>query len=264
MKRTWPLILGLIFLATLAVAQAQFTYTNADGSVLKDPTMKETIQPQQKEMLSSMTEKNYAKFFADLKLVPDQTATLKDLLLTKKLLGSEMGMAMLSAGTNEAKQTEIVQQDKAKTAAVDAQIRQFLGDERFSQLQKYDQTEPDRAAVEQFEEQLRSSQLPLTAVQEQRLVQVTAEERKKFKFTVDFVDHSKATQDLAAMFTEDKVNQFIQDQSRLDQQYLARAQSFLSADQFSLYQQFLDAQRQVRKRSLLISGKIFRPNPGKN
>jgi len=186
------------------------------------------------------------------------------MLLQKKLLGSEMGLAMLSAGGNEAKQAEIVQQNRAATEASDAGIRQFLGEERFSQLQKYDQTEPDRAAVEKFDEQLRGSQMPLTADQEQQLVQVTAEERTKFKFTIDFVDNSKFTQNLAAMFAEEKVNQFMQEMSRLDQQYLARAQGILSADQLNSYQQFLEAQRQVRKGSLLISAKIFTPYPGKN
>ena len=205
--------------ASAPAADEQTNYPDAVewAKMVKEPATNETILRQQKEMLRIMTEENYAKLFAALQLAPDQTAALKDLLLRKKALGSEVGEAILAAGDDKAKLEEIVRQDKTNGEAIDVQIRQILGDERFSKLQEYDQTEPDRAAVGRFAEQLSGSSMPLTANQEQQLVQVTAEERKKFKFATVSVDHSKPTQDLAAMFTEERVSKLIEELARLDE-----------------------------------------------
>ena len=61
------------------------------------------------------------------------------------------------------------------------------------------------------------------------------QERANFKFTTDFSDKSKLTGDFASMLTEDKMNQYSQELERLNQQYLGRAQTFLSPDQFAAF-----------------------------
>ena len=91
-----------------------------------------------------------------------------------------------------------------------------------------------------------------------------SDERQKFKFTTDLSDQSKITTDLAGSFTEEKMNQFLQEQEQLHQLYISRAQGVLSADQLGSYEKFLSSQRQMQKRGLDMASKMFGTKTGNN
>ena len=99
----------------------------------------------------------------------------------------------------------------------------------------------------------------LTPDQEAQLIQVMGEERQGFKFTTDFSDQNKISSDLAGSLTEEKVNQFLQEQEQLHQHYLSRAQTILSADQSDSFEKFLSSQRQMQSLGLKMASKMFAP-----
>lgn len=249
----------------IAQSPAQTNKTsNPLAEMFKNPEMREMIKNQQKTVLGGMIDKNYAKLFSDLHLTPEQSASLKDLILNKTLSAADMGMSMLSEDMDATKRADLVQQMKTQSDAVDAQIKQFLGDDNYAQFQAYEKTQAERMAVSGFKDQLANGPAVLSPDQEQQLIQAMGQERQNFKFTTDYTDQTKFTGDFASYFTEDKINKFAEEQAQLNQQYLTRAQGILSADQYTAFQKFLTGQLEMQKLGMQMATKMFAPKPANN
>jgi uncharacterized coiled-coil protein SlyX len=236
--------------------------SNPLAAMFKDPAMREMIKTQQKTVLSTMIDKNYAKLFADLHLSPEQSAALKEMIMNKQLSGTDVGMSMFSDDVDATKRAELVQQAKATNDVFDAQIKTFLGDDNYTQFQAYEKTQTDRLAVSGFKDQLAGGSMALNPDQEQQLIQGMTQERQNFKFTTDFSDRTKLTGDFASYFSEDKVNQYFQEQDQLNQKYLANARGILSPDQFDAFQKYLVAQQGMQKMGMQMAAKMFAPKSG--
>lgn len=233
--------------------------SNLLSEMFKNPEMKEMIKNQQKTVLSAMVGKNYEKFFSDLHLTPEQSSALKDMILNKQLGAADMGMSMFSDDPDATKRAELVQQVKAASEAADAQIKAFLGDDNFVQLQAYEKSLGERMVVSGFKDQLGSGPTALADDQEQQLIQAMTQERQNFKFATDFSDKSKFTGDFASMFTEEKMNAYFQELGQLNQQYLARAQGILSPDQLAGFEKYLNNQQTLQKAGMQMGVKMFAP-----
>lgn len=248
-----------------ASEQSSSKASNPLSEMFKNPQLKEMIKNQQKGVLGAMIDKNYGRLFSDLHLAPEQASALKDMILNKQLGAAEMGMSMFTGEQSAAQRAELVQQVKASGEASDAQIKQFLGEDNFAQFQGYEKTIPERMVVSGFKDQLGAGDSSLSDDQEQQLIQAMTQERANFKFTTDFSDKSKLTGDFASMLTEDKMNQYSQELERLNQQYLGRAQTFLSPDQFAAFGKYLNAQQTMQKAGMQMAIKMFSPSkPGGN
>ena len=116
-----------------------------------------------------------------------------------------------------------------------------------------------------FKEKLAGGSLAISDAQEQQLILAMTSEHQNFQFTTDYSDKSKFNGDFASMFTEDKMNQFFQEQSELNQRYLTRAQSILSADQLAAFERQLASQQALQKAGMQMAAKMFAPaKPGSN
>src|SRR5882672_4130316 len=93
---------------------------NPFAEMFKSPEMKELVQTQQKAVLSGMIDKNYASFFAALALSPEQSASLKDLIVKKSLVDAGLGVSFMAGDMDAAKRTELIQQAKADKDAINA------------------------------------------------------------------------------------------------------------------------------------------------
>lgn len=234
---------------------------SALGKMFENPEMREAIAAQQKAALGPMLEKTYGKLFSDLHLTPDQAASLKEMLLNKQLASSQIGMSLLSDGSDPAKTRELGEKVKAASDAADAEIKTFLGDEKFAQLKAYEKTTGDRMTVSGFKDQLGSS-AALSPDQEQQLINAMTEARQNFKFTTDLSDKSKLTGDLSSMFNEENVNRFTQEMDQLNQRYIGHAQNILKPDQLESFQKYLNNQQALQKAGLQMGAKMFsQPKP---
>ena len=231
------------------------------GEMMKNPDTREMIKTQQKAMLNGMLEKAYASLVNQLGLTPEQAAAFKDLVVNKSLAGAGAGMSLLSE-TDPAKRTQLLEQTKIEKDAYDLQIKQMLGDDNYQQFQTYEKSLSDRMTTGMFRDQQATGPGVLTADQENQMVQMMTDERQNFKFTTDLSDQSKVTGDLAGNLTEEKVNQFLQEQEQLQQRYLSRAQTFLSADQYASYQKFITSQLQMQKLGLNMASQMFGTKQG--
>jgi hypothetical protein len=237
--------------------------TNRPGNLLagmfKDPKMKEMIKSQQKMFMGPMIDKTYGALIQQLNLTPDQAASLKDLLQKKMMVGTDVGMSMLDGSLDAAQRAELAQQIKTETDGYDAQIKQLLGDDNYATFQTYEKGTPDRMTVSQFKDQLAGSGTPLSASQEEQLVQAMTDERSSFKWTTDYSNRNPGDANFAELFNEDHLNQFAQEKSQFDQQFLARAQQILTPEQATSFEQFQTAQRQMQINAMKMAAQMFAP-----
>lgn len=228
------------------------------AKVFEDPEMKEAIVAQQKVALGNMIDKTYGKLFSDLGLTPEEAATLKELLLKKQTAGTEIGMTMLTEGSDPAKAAELGKQARAATESAESEIKNFLGEEKFAQLKTYEKGAADRMAITGFKDQLGAS-AALSSGQEQQLIDAMTQARQNFKFTTDFSDKTKMNGDIQAVFTEENVNRFIQESEQLNQQFVSHAQNILTPAQFETFQKFLNNQQAMQKMGMQMGAKMFAP-----
>lgn len=232
---------------------------NLLGSLFKDPKMKEMISAQQKMYVGPMIDKSYSALFQQLGLSPDQTTTLKELLEKKMMAGANAGMSLLGGDMDPEKRAELMKQIKSETDGVDAQIKQFLGDDNFQAFQNYEKSVPDRMVANQFKDQISNTANALTPAQESQLVQAFSETRNSFPWTIDFANKQKNPEDLAGLLTDDNLAKYEQEKTQYDQQVLTRAQQFLSPDQFTALTQFSDTQRKMQMVGMKFAAKMFAP-----
>jgi hypothetical protein len=226
--------------------------------MLKNKDMRDLIRTQQKAVMGPMVEKNYGGFFSSLGLNPEQTATLKDLIVKKTLVDADMGVSMLAGDLDADKRTEMLQKGRADKDAIDDQIKAFLGDDNYPQYKDYEKTQPERTALGMFRDQQASGPGALTGDQENLLVKAMYEERQNFKFTTDFYDQSKLDySNLDSIFTEERLTQFEQEKQQLDQHYVDRARSILRDDQMEPFQKFLTAQDQMQMAGMKVAAQMF-------
>ncbi len=230
---------------------------NPFAGMFKDPAMKEMIKSQQKMMGGQMVDMLYSGLFTNLNLNPDQTAALKELLKKRQLIDSEAGISMLGDDLDADKRKALTDQAKADRDAVNDQIKQTIGDSGYAQLDAWDKSAGDRMMLTMFKGQLGDTAPSLSTDQEGQLLQAMSEERQKFKFTTDFSNQNNFNGDIASMFTEDKINQFATESGQLMQNYLSRAQSILSPDQYQAFQNSLNSQQQMTAAGLKMALQMF-------
>lgn len=228
----------------------------AMASMLNNPEMREMIRKQQRSAFDLTFDKSYGKLFADMRLSPEQSAALKEMIWNKQTAGADLGFSMLSENLDSAKRAELVQQVRTDRDAVDAQIKQAIGDENFAKLQDFEKTKADRSAVSGFKHELGEG-ARLSGDQESQLLQMLTQERQGFKFSTDFSEDSKFNGDFTTLFSDERIDRHMQEQEQLNQQYLARAKEFLSPEQYESFQKYLEHQLETQKMGMKMAGKMF-------
>ena len=232
---------------------------SALSTMFKDPKMKEIIKAQQKTVRGPMIEKQYAGLFRQLNMTPEESTSMKDLLMKKMLAGADSGLSLLDGSLDAAQRAELTKQMKAETEAYDAQIKNFLGTDNYSAFQSYEKTVPDRFSVTQFNDQLGSGPNQLSADQQEQLALAMSEARTSYKWTTDYSNKKPTDGDYAAMFSEDKLNQYAQEKEKFDEQFLTKAQQILTPDQSKAFADFQKTQRDLQMMGMKMAASMFAP-----
>ncbi len=236
---------------------------NGLAAMFKSPEMREMIKTQQKAVIGPMIDKTYSPVFQQLNLNAEQSTHLKGLLEKKMLGGSEAGLAMLDSDLDPAKRTELMKKIKDDGEAVNAEIKQFLGEQNYQQFEAYEKVLPERMQVGAFKDQMAGAGNPLAPTQEAQLIQALSEERQNFKFTTDYNDQSmKFGGNVAEFFTEERLNQFATEKAQLDQRSLVRAQQILTPEQYEAFDKSQKTQRDMQMMGMKMAAKMFAPSGG--
>ena len=235
---------------------------NMFSEMFKSPEMREMIKKQQQVALSSVVDKNYADFFKSMQLSPEQSSALKELIIKKMAVGTDVGMEMMSGELTPEQRKELTDRMKKETDAVGAEIKEYLGADNYALLESYEKSLPDRMAVSGFKDQLGGGELALNDAQEQQLIQALSQEREGFKFTTDFGNKETMSGDVFSQFTEDKLNVYFQEQDQLNQRYLARAQTILTPEQYAAYQKSIANQQEMARMGMKMAAQMFNSGKG--
>ena len=250
---------------TEAASSAASSNASPMVQMFKSKDMRDLIRTQQKMVLGPLIEKNYGTLFSSLGLKPDQSAALKELMVKKSMVDAEMGVSLMAGDVDADKRKDVLKQAKDEKEGLDDQIKQFLGEENYAQFKDYDKSMPERMSISSFRDQQASGPGALTPDQENQLIAAMHDERQNFKFTTDFYDKSKFDiNDPASMFTDEKINQFETEMAQLEQHYLARAQSILTAEQLGPFEKFLNSQNELQKTQFKVAGQLFSGKKGSN
>ncbi|HYG23436.1 MAG TPA: hypothetical protein VEH04_11685 [Verrucomicrobiae bacterium] len=235
--------------------------TNSPGlsRLFQDPEMKEMIKAQQKAFMGPMIDRNYAALFQQLGLNKEQADHVKALIEKKMLVAADMGMSMLDGSSDPAKRKELADKVKADTDAVDREIAEFLGADNHKILKDHEASIPDRMSVSQYKDQVAGTGAALNSGQEQQLIDTMSDLRKNFKWTTDYNNQTPPDGNMSAMFSEDRLTQHAREQERYNQELLAKAQTFMTAEQLNSFKTYLENQRKMQEAAMKMAGRMMSP-----
>jgi hypothetical protein len=136
---------------------------------MQDPAFQATQRAHARAMLDS----RYADLFRRLNLSPDRLEHLRNLLLERDTVNTDVTAAATAAGLNFRDHgQEIAQLRLQAQEEIDAGIAQVLGPEGYATYQFHQQTGAQRLVVTQLEQRLSYSGVPLTTTQGDQLIQL--------------------------------------------------------------------------------------------
>lgn len=120
-------------------------------------------------------EGKYAALLQKLNLPPEQKAQLERLLADKQNAFVDALVAARDQGLS-GKDARVMANAVAKATQkdIDASIKSLLGDQGYSQLRNYERTQPQRETVAQLAQRLSGTATPMSAQQQEQLVEVMA------------------------------------------------------------------------------------------
>ena len=231
---------------------------HAMAKMFNDPKMREMMKAQQKAAIGPIINQQYADLFKQLNLPPEQAAQVKDLVEKKMLVGADVGMSMLDDSLDASQRADLTKQVKAESDDYDQQLKQALGDNNYQAYKSYEKTVPDRMAVDQFNSQNAGTATALTPAQQQQMVQAMSDMRNNFTWTSGLNQQDAGMNgDLASLLTEDNIAKFVAERQQFDQQFLTRAQQFLTPDQLDAYRVFQKNQIDMQVMGFKMAGQMF-------
>lgn len=231
---------------------------HAVASMFKDPDMREMIKSQQKVALGPVIKKEYSDLFKQLNLTPEQSAAFSDLVMKKMMGNTDAGLSMLDGNLDASQRADLAKQVKEQSDAVDAEIKQFLGDNNFQTYQSYEKTLADRMTMSQFNDQLAGTPTELSPAQQTQLIQALTEARSSFNWSSGLSQQDAgANGDIAGMLTQENIAKYVAEHEQFDQQFLTRAQTFLTPDQLAAFQKYQKSQRDLQVMSMKMAGQML-------
>jgi hypothetical protein len=228
------------------------------AAMFKDPKMREMMKSQQKAFMGPMIDKQYSDLFKQLNLTSEQTATLKDLMQKKMLVGADAGFSMLDDSLDASQRADITKQIKSQTDDFDGQIKDFLGEQNYQSYQSYEKSVPDRMSVGQFNDQFSGTPNALSGDQQNQLVQAMSNARNDFHWTSGLNQPNPgANGDMASLLAADNIDRFVAERTQFDDQFLARAQQILTPGQLTAFKEFQVTQRNMQVAGLKMAGQMF-------
>lgn len=214
--------------------------SGAGGKEISGGTAKMPQTEEVKKMLRAQTTKVLKELFADfanrLKLSPEETDLLVDLLVDRP--------SALAGGATGAFSGE-----SPDAAKYDEKLKAMLGADRFQQLQAYGKTIGGRMMMKELEPELVSAGVPLAPAQREQLIDIMSAER--LKSPPSAFDAAAMQKDPAAaanaLKDEAAVNRLLQQEQDFQRRVLQSATKTLNPDQIIALQQAFQQMTEKQK-----------------
>ena len=145
-------------------------------AAVRDLMAKPEVQALMRIQQTAAIDVRYAALFHRLNLGTAQADQLKNFLAERQTTLQDVLMAARDQGVNPRTDPEGFRKLIADAQGeVDVGIKSLLGDSGFAQLQNYEQTLPQRTLVNDLQQRLSYTPVPLSAAQADQLVQILAD-----------------------------------------------------------------------------------------
>ena len=194
------------------------TKKNPMAQLLNAPGMKEMVKTQQRMVMNSA----YRDFIKQVSLTPQESEAFMKLIEEEQMKQFEGAQHILSGDTNHFNMRSSVRE----------QMKELLGEERYTQYRDYKKTLAERIMANTFSDQMVSSEVPLEPYQKQQLTQILVEESKNNSSTSknETINSSDDPQKIIeAQFTK---------QRELNERVLLRAKTVLNDKQIIRLKEF--------------------------
>jgi len=215
------------------------------SKMMKDPNMREFMRAQQKIALKKM----YGPLIADLKLPPEQSQKLSDLLLDQQMKTLERSQDMFKDGNVDFKKAAEVSKDSENES--EAAFQELLGPEKFAEFQEYKKTMGERMQLGQFKEQMQEAGSPIADEQAKQMIAVMKEERERYPPAFD------KDKDPAALFADEGMEKHFEWQEEVNRRVQERLGNVLSPEQLKAYAASQEQQLSMQKFGMKMAREMF-------
>jgi DNA-directed RNA polymerase subunit F len=187
--------------------------TNPLASLAENPRFITLVNTDERARLDSRFSSLFKELTTSGTLTPQQVEVFKDLLVEKQNAVRDTRIAARANGITN--RDEVRKLTQSAQAEIDKQIQSQLGTAAYEYYKEFEQTQPQRAVVNQLAQRLSYSAAPLNDFQSRQLIKILA-------------DSAKTTTNAASSRGGSGV--------RLNDEVIARAQPVLSAPQLEALQ----------------------------
>jgi hypothetical protein len=235
---------------------------NASGpgaNPLQDPAMRKMMETQQLQgMDRKIKQLVNADLQARLNLSPERSAELRSLLKRKQTPAVELLMGIMSGELDRDQAIALGARMKQERTAADAEIRNLLGQDGYDYFDWHERSDSERGRVREYRSQFSDAGQPLTTEQEQQLGAAMYDERRKFKFSIDYDDPTAFDfSRIQEYFNEENMNRYFSEMEQLNQQTLARAQSILTPEQLPEFERLQQEHLERGKSTVRMTQSLF-------
>ena len=221
------------------------------AKMLDDPDMRDAIRSQIK---NAQVNPIYGTLISKLKLSPDKAEALMDLIADRFLTGTD-SIKMLSGNKDKDSFKKAMDNIKNQKSEIDSQIKELLGDEAYSEYEKYSNSEGERMAISQYNQQLSFSGVPvLSQQQNENLVDIMREESEASKKNPNYIDMENAN---PLDFDGDKISDIIFQQVDINKRVKDRAKGVLSPEQQKKFEEYQESYIKQMETGLRLSAQMF-------
>jgi RNA polymerase sigma factor (sigma-70 family) len=226
---------------------------SAASRVLADPETRKAIHERNKTSMSAL----YSGLALRLKLTPEQTGQLNDLLSDHAMDSAELVTRALRDGRSQAEARQIF---SASDAALQARVQALLGDDGLAQYRDYTKNLGSTVFIETFAPSLTGD--PATvADKKSRLLQIMQEMTQSAVAAAGLpADYQTFTVMNPCNFvSEEEAAQSLQLKDNIFGEVAARARAFLTADELNKFQDYRTNAIKNTQNFLLMERKLMSP-----
>jgi hypothetical protein len=219
------------------------------GDMMKNPDMRKAMEQQQRVALNMM----YDPLVKQLQLTSDQEKKFKDLLIDQQMNNVSRAGALFEPGVDRA---EAAQKMADEQKDRDAQMKELLGEDKFAQLQQYNQTVGERAMLEQF-----GKGLDISADEKEQLLALMGEEKKNIQINTGLT--TNPNKDFQAVLgSPEMADKLMAQQEQVNERVLERATQFLTPEQVQQLEPVLKSQIEMQRAGMKMAQQMFGNSSG--
>ena len=223
------------------------------AKMMDNPTMNKVMVASQRGAIGAL----YTDLIDFLDLDAEETAYFMDLLMHRQMKNVDFGMKMMSGTMTDEEKKMMTEELETAGDTVKEEMEKFLNNpDDFAEWEFYEKTMGERMMLSQMDQQLSSSDAPLTDESYRELLNMMSEERENYDFSSDLNDDKNM--DLSAeRFSKDNIDAHANDIRTLNEQITTRAESILTPEQYTAFVKSLKSSTDMQIAQLEMVQQMF-------